>query len=306
MTAPTRVAAIDVGTNTVLLTIAECSPQGIITPLLEAAQITRIGEGLGTRASFVEPAMARTLAVLQAYAERCREMHVERISCVGTAAFRRADNSAAFVQRVAAECGFTIQIISGQHEAQLSFHAAAHDFGEKIFVLDIGGGSTGFMWMANDRVQVHSFPMGSVTLQEEFCHSDPINAADYAALQQHIDSLFTVIEPLVRQRPPQLVALAGTATTLAAMHLALRTYSHDQVHGTQLSIDAVDALLQRLSVASVAERQQMIGLEPARADVILSGTMLLHITMQRCGYDRVTISDRGVRWGLLYEAFGSH
>lgn len=306
MNRPTRVAAIDIGTNSVLLTVAECAADGRITTLCEEAHITRIGEGLGTAEQFCEPAMQRTSCVLMRYAARCREFHADRVYVVGTAAFRRAKNSAEFVQRVETAGGLKIQIISGEKEAQLSFHAAAHDFGDDLFVLDIGGGSTEFMWTAGDAVHAHSFPMGSVTLHEELCHSDPINAAEYTALESRIRSSLVVIAPMIRQRPTTLVALAGTATTLAAMQLQLREYSHDQVHGTVLTAAQIGQLCATLRAATLAERKAMTGLEPQRADVILSGAVLLAETMQQFGYTAVTISDRGVRWGLLYDAFGSH
>ncbi len=303
--APVRIAAIDIGTNSALLTIVEHRADHEMRTLCEEAEITRIGEGLGTAETFCEPAMDRTLALLRHYADRCREFHVERISAVGTAAFRRAHNSAEFVQRVERACGLRIQIISGQKEAQLSFHAAAHDFGDDLFVLDIGGGSTEFMWIDGDAVQAHSFPIGSVTLHEEFCHHDPISDDEYQTLQRHLQSSLAIIAPRVRQRPAQLVALAGSATTLAAMHLELAVYSHDQVHGTILTREQIDMLLHRLRYATLAERKQMRGLEPQRADVILSGALLLHETMRQFGFSQVTISDRGVRWGLIYEALAS-
>lgn len=306
MSRPARVAAIDIGTNSVLLTVAESTADGLITTLCEEAHITRIGEGLGTAQQFCEPAMQRTESVLVRYAARCREFHADRVYVVGTAAFRRATNSADFVQRIETACGLKIQIISGEKEAHLSFHAAAHDFGDDLFVLDIGGGSTEFMWTAGDAVHAHSFPMGSVTLHEELCHSDPIIDADYAALQQQIRASLTVIAPMVRAHPATLVALAGTATTLAAMHLQLREYAHDQVHGTVLTAAQIGQLCTTLRAATLAERTAMVGLEPQRADVILSGAVVLAETMQQFGYTTVTISDRGVRWGLLYEAFGSH
>ncbi|MBI2343170.1 MAG: Ppx/GppA family phosphatase [Deltaproteobacteria bacterium] len=299
---PERFAAIDIGTNTILLTVAEWRPDGLLVPLHEEAHITRIGEGLAQRSSFSPAAMTRTLDVLRAYAATAKAFHVAQIATVGTAAFRQATNRRAFCDAVRKACGLEIQTISGEEEARLSFHAAAHDFGEEIVVLDIGGGSTECIWTAAESIEGHSFPLGSVTLQETYGQSDPISPEAFAAMQREIRGAIGMIQSAMQRHPPQLVALAGTATTLAAMHLELQTYAHDQVHGTLLSLETMATLVDRLRRATIAERKAMPGLESARADVILSGALLLLETMQMLHYDRVTISDRGVRWGLLYEA----
>ncbi len=307
-----RIASIDIGTNTVLLTIASCADACTHVVVHEDARITRLGEGLATHDDFCDAAMERTMAVLADYARLCREHQVERVIAVGTAAFRRAHNAAAFVATVSARCGIAIEIISGEREAALSFAAAARDFGTDALVLDIGGGSTECMWQTQaprHAPQLHtvSIPIGSVVLHEQCTHSDPISATDEKALQTAILEAFsesTVPLPIATP-PPQLIALAGTATTLAAMQLQLAHYSHAQVHGSRLSRPQIAALLQQLRGATLAQRKKMIGLEPARADVIFPGALLLHDVMQQFGYDEVLISDRGVRWGILYEIFSS-
>ncbi|MBI4237871.1 MAG: Ppx/GppA family phosphatase [Deltaproteobacteria bacterium] len=302
-----RWASIDVGTNSVLLTIVEPRADGDLTPRLEVAEITRIGEGLAAHGCFQPAAMERTATVLERYAALCREHQVTRIIAVGTAAFRRATNADQFIAAVRQRCGITLEVISGAREAALSYGAATRDFGSDALVLDIGGGSTEFIWQADSRLHAHSLSLGSVTLQEQLVHSDPISDADYAAVLQAIvtqmDTL-PVIAASTGPTPRPLIALAGSATTLAAMHLQLAQYSHDQVHGTVLTGEDIAALLARLRAASLAERRQMRGLEAARADVILSGTMILQETLRRYGMKRATISDRGVRWGLLYELAG--
>lgn len=292
-----RIATIDIGTNSVLLTIAEKQADGSLSALVEEAHITRIGEGLATGDTFTAAAMERTATLLERYAGRCRELSVDRIRAVGTAAFRRVTNAQAFIDDVQARCGLAIEVISGEREATLSYQAVAPEFGEDILVLDIGGGSTELIWSGH----ALSLPLGSVVLHEQFCHSDPISDADFEQTRKAICSKLDSAGLPKAPAPARLVALAGTATTLAAMHLRLATYSHDQVHGTKLREADLLALLNTLRRATLAERKQMPGLEPARADVVLCGAILLHETMRRFGYDRVTVSDRGVRWGLLYE-----
>lgn len=295
-----RWASIDVGTNSVLLTIVERHADGTCTPIVEAAEITRIGEGLAAHGCFQAGAMERTASVLDRYAALCREHTVTRLVAVGTAAFRKAANASVFVDNVRNRCGLALEIISGEREAALSYHAAARDFGADCVVLDIGGGSTEFIWRTHDRLHTHSLPLGSVTLHEQLVRSDPISAADYAAVEHAIAEQMAQL-PTQDDTTRPLVALAGTATTLAAMHLRLATYSHDEVHGTVLQHADVVAVLEPLRHATMAVRQRMPGLEAARADVILPGTMILLAAMQRAHAAAVTISDRGVRWGLLYE-----
>lgn len=265
---------------------------------------------------FQPAAMDRALAVLERYAAECRNTGVGQIMAVGTAAFRCVTNGEAFCRRVREQCGLTIDVISGKREAELADRAAATDFGRDLLVCDIGGGSTEFIWRSTNQSQITalSLPLGSVVLHEGHCHTDPISDVEFGQTQMAIRSeLMTHLGSGHRggaglrndRRPGTLVALAGTATTLAAMHRRLRTYRHGEVHGTLLTAADIQAILVDLRARTVAERQQLPGLEPGRADVILPGALILAETMQLLGYEQVTISDRGVRWGLIYEALES-
>jgi exopolyphosphatase/guanosine-5'-triphosphate,3'-diphosphate pyrophosphatase len=307
-----RIGVIDVGTNSVLLTIAERQADDTIKAIREEAHITRIGEGLGSQPAFMPHAMDRTVKLLSSYRQICEQIQVDRIIAVGTAAFRRAQNAKDFVAAVENELGLTIEIISGEREAELAYHAAAHDFGEDLMVLDIGGGSTEYIWKTGNDIKALSLPLGSVVMHEKYVKTDPINPDEFGFLEAQIMTELTQVygsswgggqAALQKDIPKILVALAGTATTLAAMKLDLETYSHAEVHGTPLSLDEVKGLVERLRAATIQERKKMHGLEPARADVILEGSVILVQTMQLFGYDEVTISDRGVRWGLIYEEF---
>lgn len=304
-----KIATIDIGTNSVLLTVAEQQSDGTWRALCEEAHITRIGEGLGANPGFLPHAMERTAALLEQYLKRCKEFHIDQIIAVGTAAFRRAVNARDFVAQIEKQLGISIEIISGEREAELSYLAASHDFGDDLLVMDIGGGSTEFIWRHPPQLQALSLPLGSVVLHERLVSSDPISESDFIQLQTYIMTELLNVQgsrwgggaaAMKQTIPEKLVALAGTATTLAAMQLKLATYSHAEVHGTELSEADVAALLQQLRDATIEERKQIPGVEAARADIILEGTLILHETMKLFGYESVTISDRGVRWGLIY------
>ncbi|MDO8494480.1 MAG: Ppx/GppA phosphatase family protein [Deltaproteobacteria bacterium] len=306
------IAAIDIGTHSVLLTIAEKKSDGTIVALVEEATLTRIGEGIGSSNQFLPSGMERTLACLKKYKAICDQHSVQKIIAVGTAAFRKAQNAGDFVKQVQKECGIKIEIISGEREAALTYGAATHDFGDNILVLDIGGGSTE-MITSESAVSV---PIGSVYLTEKYVHTDPISAEDFGTLSTTIDENLHGWHgnpvrglPLgdgqgwsdrTRENFRLFVATAGTPTTLAAIDRKMKVYKHNEIHGSKLSLKTVQNIIADLKSKTVEERKKIPGLEPGRADVILAGALLLEKVAQHFGFQEITVSDRGVRWGLLY------
>lgn len=290
---------MDIGTNSVLLLIVEKKQDGPLNILADEATITRIGEGLSQAHQFLPASMERTLNCLRRYRALCGQHSVEKIVAVGTAAFRKAANAKEFVAQVKKECGFEVEVISGKREAALIWKSAMTDFGEEILVVDIGGGSTEIM--LNEK-QVVSLSIGSVFLTENFCHSDPISEDDYQQMSKAIEKQLINLN-WKPQKAKQLVATAGTATTLGAIHKKMKSYKHHEIHGLKLSLTEIKKILAELKSKTVMERKKIAGLEPLRADVILSGTLLLQKIAEHFGFNVITISDRGVRWGLAYEAF---
>ena len=292
-----KIAAIDIGTHSVLLTIAEKKGDGTLAPIVEEATLTRIGEGMGSSNKFLPSGMNRTLTCLQNYKTICDKHRVADIVAVGTAAFRKADNAGEFVEQVQKECGIRIKIISGEQEAKLTYTAASHDFGKDIIVLDIGGGSTEII-TAESAV---SIPIGSVYLTEKFVHSDPIAKIEFSQLCKIIDEKIRESCPSTSTASSQLVATAGTPTTLKAMEMKMKVYKHNEIHGSKLRLKTVQKIIADLQSKTVEERKKIPGLEPGRADVILAGALLLEKVIRYFGFEEITVSDRGVRWGLLYE-----
>jgi exopolyphosphatase/guanosine-5'-triphosphate,3'-diphosphate pyrophosphatase len=295
-----KVAAIDIGTNSVLLTIAEIDGEKA-EPIYESAIITRIGEGLTTTGTFGSDAINRTLVALQDYSNICQKKSVDKIFIVGTEAMRRASNANAFIREVKKRFGLEIKIISGEREAELSFKAAEKDFGPDLLVVDIGGGSTELISkQSSGELRCTSFQIGSVSTQEKYCKSDPINNSDLEGMINYIRAGFTNSSD-IGSGITRLVATAGTATTLAAMKLRLVEYSHSQVHGWALTRNDVQGIIDELKIRTIEERKQLPGLEPKRADVILPGGLILLTIMDKYGFKETTVSDRGVRWGIIYE-----
>lgn len=311
MSAPAaaRYATIDIGTNTALLLVAEVEPgptgQDIVV-LADHAEITRLGRGIGRDGALGEPGIEATLAALRTFAEVAGGLGA-RITAVGTEALRRAPNAEAFLAPAAAILGVPVTVIGGDREAELTFLAATRSFPEvlsrPLAVTDIGGGSTEVILAESGEVTFrHSFPLGSVRLTERWLHHDPPTDTEIAQLQAAIEAALTREPPPGTSASRTLIGIAGTVTTLAAMALELRTYDPTRVHGYRLQREQLNALVQRLRHATLSERAAMPGLDPRRADVILAGAHLLIALTRWLGADEVLVSDRGIRWGLLYEA----
>ena len=331
-----RVATIDIGTNTTLLLIAEASG-GTISVLEDRAEITRLGRGIGGDEGLGQDGIDRTLAVLSGYAVLAR-VHEAPIFAIGTEALRRAPNAADFLCRAAALLDTPVDVIDGEREAALTFLAAKLSFpeaaGQIMMVVDIGGGSTEVIVARRGAVDFcASLPLGSVRLTERHIHHDPALAHELEAVREEVVSHLakTPLPSASETERPCLVGVAGTVTTLAAMAQDLRSYDPALVHGYRLTKPVLEKQLDRLRASTQKEREAMAGLDPRRADVILSGAIILSEIARRLWGSRVgsppalpaadhrgrvwepsqgshvsevLVSDRGIRWGLLYEKLG--
>lgn len=309
-----RCASIDVGTNTVLLLVAERRPDGGFAPLVERAEITRLGRGVD-RTGRLDPAAIRdTVSVLARYAGEARALGAEAIACVATSAARDAANSAEFFDAAAREAGVSPEVISGEEEARLVYESAWRDFGAApgaagpLAVVDVGGGSTEVTFGDGPLPRGRqSLQVGAVRLTERHVRADPISPGEAATLRA---AAAEAMRPLagwsgLGARPgARLVGVAGTVTTLSAVSQRLERYDAGVVHGATLALEEVERLYRRLAGLTVAERARLPGMEPKRADVIVGGCAVVAEAMLALGFDRLTVSDRGVRWGLLYDRAG--
>ena len=297
-----RLATIDVGTNTTLLLVAEIQG-GSVRVLTERAEITRLGRGIGADGGLGRTGIERTLAVLTEYAGVAAE-HGAAIHAIGTEALRRAPNADAFLLPAARVLGGAVEVIDGDREAALTFLAAARSFpaalAETAVVIDIGGGSTEIIVTRGGRIAFRkSLPIGSVRLTEQHIGNDPATTAEIAAVT---DAIVRRLAEIPFPSPPlALVGTAGTVTSLAAMSLGLESYDPQLVHGHRLTLPALDGQIARLLPSTQAEREQMTGLDPKRADVILAGALILRQLATAARASEILVSDRGIRWGLLYE-----
>ena len=304
---PRRAAFLDIGTNAILCLIADIRDTGRFRVLDDLADIAGLGQGVDRTGEIGAAGEARAQAVLQGYRARCDELGVEQIVAVGTSALRDATNSGAVRARLRAALDIDIRVISGAEEAAYSFLAIQRGLplpGRDLLVIDIGGGSTEFI-LGNDGgvERAVSIDIGSVRLTERYLHSDPVAGPEVAAMDGAIEIELARLAGEFPALPAALtlVGIAGTFTTVAAMDKKLARYSHSEVHGCQMSRATVIRQIALLQEKTIAERKQIVGLEPKRADVIFAGAYLIDKIMQRFGASQVVVSDQGVRYGLLHE-----
>lgn len=302
-----RVAAIDIGTNTVLLLVAE-RRDGKVVAVEEHATITRLGQGVDKARRLAPEAVERTNICLTQYAEIITRLGVTRTDVVGTSAMRDAGGGEEVRAHVKAQLGVEARTISGDEEARLTFAGALsgldlpHHEGGRVVVFDIGGGSTEVV--DGDRATraihfAHSYDIGSVRLTERHVRNDPPTAEERAEVAATADGAFASVPESLRGLP--VVGIAGTVTTLAAVSLAMETYDGARVHGLTLTVDELTRVTERLARVPLEERKTIAGLEPKRADVIIAGAHVALAFLRRVGAPSITVSDRGVRWGLAEE-----
>lgn len=298
---PKRVASIDIGTNTILLLIAEAEGEKI-TPLFEKETVVGLGKGVQKNGILMTEAMHRGLQTLSQYSERCREMNVQKIFAVGTSALREAKNSAEFLRLVKEKLNLPIQVISGEEEARLSFLAVAKDLrvvDEPILVVDVGGGSTEFILGRGNQIgHWISLPLGSVRFTEQFLHSDPVREEEWKMMEKTIRELLVKIPR--SQEPLPMVAVGGTATTLASVEQGLEEFIPKKIHHFVLRKEALRNQLLVYRSKTIDGRRKIPGLPGARADVILAGGAILYLAMEELNCPSVLISSHGIRQGLIY------
>lgn len=316
-----RVAAIDIGTNSVLLLIAERDEQGALARVVDLATITRIGQGVDRTGELASEAIERTLRCIDRYASVIREHEVEVVAAVGTSALRDAKGSDAFVDELHARVGVRPEIISGEREAALTFDGALTGlppFAGPVAVFDVGGGSTeiivGHPSIERQVVEGQggeerrsrieravSLNVGAVRMTERHIHGDPPTLAELDAVRADVRAALEGAPDLGTATSIPLVGVAGTVTTIGAVVSGLTTYEPDVVHGASLTAAELARAIDRLASLELAARRQVPGLDPGRADVIVGGALVVDEVRAWAGADALTISDRGVRYGLARE-----
>lgn len=299
----TRVAAVDCGTNSIRLLIADVK-DGQPTELLRRTEIVRLGQDVDRTGRLAPAALQRTFAMLTEYAHDIdRVGGVERVRMVATSATRDASNRAEFVAGVEAILGVRPDVVSGAEEADLSFAGAMSGLPpalpRPVLVVDIGGGSTELVLGTSAPDAAASLDIGSVRLTERHLHTDPPTPAEVAAADAHIEeSLAAVASTVELAAARSVVGLAGSVTTLGAIHRGLSAYDRSVVHLTRIPARDVQAMSARLLTATRSEREAMSVIHPGRVDVIAAGALILRHIVDRSGADAVVVSEHDILDGI--------
>ncbi|WP_406494747.1 Ppx/GppA family phosphatase [Streptomyces sp. NBC_00846] len=307
----TRVAAIDCGTNSIRLLVADADPStGELVELDRRMEIVRLGQGVDRTGRLAPEALERTFAACRQYAGVIEEHGARKIRFVATSASRDAENRDEFVRGVLDILGVEPEVISGDEEAEFSFIGATKElmgrdhFEKPYLVVDIGGGSTEFV-VGDDHVRAaRSVDIGCVRMTERhLVHdgvvSDPPTPEEIAAIRADIDAALDLAEESVPLTgAATLVGLAGTVTTVAAIALGLDAYDSEAIHHSRISLDQVQEITGRLLASTHAERAAIGAMHPGRVDVITSGALILLAVMKRTGAREVVVSEHDILDGI--------
>ncbi len=294
-----RVAAIDLGTNSTRLLVADAD-DGRLKEVERLLAITRLGEGVDTSRGLAEPAVARVDAQVGRYIDRARELGFETVLAIATSAVRDAANGGEFLAGLKRRHGIRTMLLAGEDEARMTFRGvtSARPLSGEAVICDIGGGSTELI--AGDPQGVNyavSLDMGCVRMSERFLRADPPTGEEIAALRRQVAEMLPTDVPA-----GELIGVAGTVTTLATIDLGLDEEIPERVDGHRLGRARVSAELERLAAIPLAERRRVRGLMPERAPTIVAGAAILVELMERLGTDTLTVSERDILHGAALSA----
>jgi exopolyphosphatase/guanosine-5'-triphosphate,3'-diphosphate pyrophosphatase len=301
-----RQAIIDVGTNSVKFHVGQRGVDGTWTTVADRAEVCRLGEGIEETGAIARAAMERTAAAIAAMAAEAGQLGASGITAVGTMGLRTAANRQAFLDLVTARCGIAIEVISGEEEcrvAYLAVRSALELTAGTLVIFDTGGGSSQFTFGAATRVvRQFSVNVGAVRYTERF-HLD--QAVSTEVLEQALGTIAADLNALDGAAPPDaLVGMGGAVTNLTAVMHGLAEYEPDKVQGSVVDRAEVERQIERYRVIPADARRQIVGLQPKRAEVILAGACIVRTIMDKLGKFSLSVSDRGLRHGLLIDRFG--
>ncbi len=295
-----KIAAIDIGTNSMRLMVAETEDERIIEKE-KYIFFTRMGEGLDKSKIISREVMERNFKGLEEVKAICDQKGVEAIVAYGTSALRDAVNKSDFIAEAFDRTGIKVETISGEDEAFYGYLGVISSLESRDFlIIDVGGGSTEFIQIKEgERKCLKSLDIGAVRLSEKFPLGDPPDIGMIALLEEHLDNIFDKkFEDGVSDK--LLVGIGGTATTLSAIKLGLESYDPDKIGGSRLSYNEIEKIYRRLSQMTLKERLDVKGLEPKRADIILTGTAIIKRFMERYEISEIVISDNDNLEGTVY------
>ena len=298
-------AVIDVGTNSVKFNISERKGDGTWRAIVDRAEITRLGEGLEKTGEISSDAMQRTVDAIAAMVDEARQHQAAAIAAVGTMGMRTAHNSQQFIDAVEKRCGVRIEVISGDEEGRLAYIAVKSGLGldkGSLAIFDTGGGSTQFTFGHGSEVQERfSVNVGAVRYTERFGLSGVVPPEQLRAALDAVAADLSRIDN--RPSPDVLVGMGGAITNITAVKHKLAKYDPNVVQGSVLDRAEIERQIELFRSHALEERRTIVGLQPKRADVILAGACIVKTVMDKLRKESLSVSDRGLRHGLLIDRF---
>lgn len=303
-------AVIDVGSNTIRLLIGYVKDNRVEDVLYER-KITRLAEGINQDKILKAGCIETSIAVLKEFSSIIQSHGVKTVRAVATSALREAYNAGIFIRRVLDDTGISIEVISGEKEAELTLKGILSSLPDSLithnstFIIDIGGGSTEWiLCKGKDPVDMGSIPVGVIKLHENFIKTDPVSKADISALNRKILSFLEILKRRISHhinRKTNFIGTAGTFTTLASVDLQLEMYSREKIHLHRIPLSRLRDMGKRLLALLLRERKNVVGLEAGRADLIIPGIQFTINIMESFNFDELIVSDYGLLEGVLLE-----
>ncbi len=292
-------AAIDIGTNSCRLLIGENKNNQIQIKKREL-KITRLGEGVDKNRKLNKKAVNRVLSALKYYKEIIDNYNIDKIRLIGTSALRDVDNSL-LLSKETIRLGFELEIISGKKEAELNYLGAVDNLNDDSMLIDIGGGSTEFIWLSNQAISFESVDIGCVRLTERFI-SEPESPLKESEIREINNFVYDSLKnELNLNKTLSIKGVGGTITTLAALKMAMEDYDSEKIEGAELYIKELKELLNKFKKLDLNDRSRLKGLQPKRADIIPAGLIILIVILEYISSESLTVSDHDLLYGLLKE-----
>lgn len=291
-------AIIEIGSNSLKLLIFEQEPEFAV--ILDSTTITRLSEGYNQSGEISLSALTRNIQELKTCLYIAKSYNCKNISLYGTMIFRSASNAKEVLQAIYRKTGLELQVLSGEEEAQYSFLAATHALpveNKQVLVVDTGGGSTEFIFGFNNEIQFSSsLDLGAVTLTDKFSLQNEVESSLLEKCEDFLSDKFNSIEH--ESCPDIILGIGGTVTTISAIVQKLETYQAEMIQGSIINLNEISNLKNKLAKSNLEKRQNIIGLSPKRADIILGGVLIIKAILEKYGATKMVVCDNGLRYGL--------
>ena len=299
-----RKAVIDIGTNSIKLYVAERAADGSLAGIVDKNNIARLGEGMGYSGILQPEPIARNAEAVAEFADLARANGAQQIVAVGTMALRTAKNTADFIAAVKQLSGIEVQVIPGEEEARLAYLAVLSGIGAydgRLAVCDVGGGSSEFVFGRGEVDRRFSINLGAVKVTDNYLTSDPPTPEQLDKAAAYIMEELSANQAGTSGPVEKLIGIGGTVTSMGSVKLKMAEYNPDLIQGASLTRADVDELIKLFCSMPLEDRKKIIGLQPKRAEVIIGGACIIKCIMQVLNVSELTMSDRGLRHGLMFQ-----